>query len=413
MKNMLLASAAVPALIYALPSQAQECTAAPDCATLGYTKTASQCEGKIFTRCPFDDTKYNCEDGALKCMSMGYSTQKTKCTDTFIPCPFEPAYGMCLAPQHAVGDLKYSWKTANHDGWLLCNGQTFDKTLYSELYSLLGKNTVPSYSGYFLKGASSTSVSTFKTSQAAGLPNITGNVGLQGPEYSYSGDTWGALSISARGDNYGKGHSKGANSVYISFDASKSNSIYGKSTTVTPQNYSANIFIYAGQPTDVCAAAGYQSTTTGYYNCTTTTVSGKTCYKNCKSEAIRKNCRITYYDTIEPSSGSSYYYPGYDSCYNDDIASCTIGGENYKASEITRTECQAYASELIKVCRVDDDCMEQNYSVSAEESTDSSESSSSSGSSSSGSSGSGSTGGDPCESVTCSGNQTCHNGQCY
>ena len=142
MKNMLLASAAVPALIYALPSQAQECTAAPDCATLGYTKTASQCEGKIFTRCPFDDTKYNCQDGALKCMSMGYSTQKTRCTDTFIPCPFEPTWGMCLAPQHAVGDLKYSWKTANHDGWLLCNGQTFDKNNYPDLYSLLGKNKI-------------------------------------------------------------------------------------------------------------------------------------------------------------------------------------------------------------------------------------------------------------------------------
>ena len=400
MKNMLLASAAVPALIYALPSQAQEqeCTAAPDCATLGYTKTASQCEGKIFTRCPFDDTKYNCQDGVLKCMSMGYATQKTRCSDTFIPCPFEPTFGMCLAPQHAVGDLKYSWKTANHDGWLLCNGQTFDKNNYPDLYSLLGKNTVPSYSGYFLKGAASTSVSTFKTSQAAGLPNITGKVGLQGPEYSYSEGISGAFSISPKGDNYGKGHTKGANSVYINFDASKSNSIYGKSTTVTPQNYSANIFIYAGKAKDVCADAGYQSTNN--YDCTPITVSGKTCYKNCKSVAIRDECRAKYTSTVY-SDTQNYWYPGY-TCYDPDIEYCTEALTKYNSSELS-TVCQTYADDLIKNCTATDQCMAA-FSVSP-----SSISSGSSGGSSSG----GSTGGDPCESVTCTGNQTCHNGQCY
>ena len=408
MKNMLLASAAVPALIYALPSQAQEqeCTAAPDCATLGYTKTASQCEGKIFTRCPFDDTKYNCQDGALKCMSMGYSTQKTRCTDTFIPCPFEPTLGMCLAPQHAVGDLKYSWKTANHDGWLLCNGQTFDKNNYPDLYSLLGKNTVPSYSGYFLKGAASTSVSTFKTSQAAGLPNITGKVGLQGPEYSYSGDISGAFSISPKGDNYGKGHTKGANSVYINFDASKSNSIYGKSTTVTPQNYSANIFIYAGKAKDVCVAAGYQSTTTGYYNCTTITVSGKTCYKNCKSVAIRDQCRSQYTSTVY-SNASGYWFPD-NTCYDVYVTDCERSNvTNYTSSELS-TVCQAYADDIIKTCTTDDSCMSASFSINSTPI-----SGSSSGGSSGGSSSGGSTSGDPCASVTCEAGKTCVGGVCY
>ena len=400
MKNMLLASAAVPALIYALPSQAQEqeCTAAPDCATLGYTKTASQCEGKIFTRCPFDDTKYNCQDGALKCMSMGYSIQKTKCTDTFIPCPFEPTLGMCLAPQHAVGDLKYSWKTANHDGWLLCNGQTFDKNNYPDLYSLLGKNTVPSYSGYFLKGAASTSVSTFKTSQAAGLPNITGTVGLQGPEYEYSGNASGAISISARHDNYGKGHNKGANSVMINFNAKNSNSIYGNSDTVTPKNYSANIFIYAGKTTDVCIAAGYQSTNN--YDCTPITVNGKTCYKNCKSEAIRDECRAKYTSTVY-SDTQNYWYPGY-TCYDPDIEHCTEALTKYNSSELS-TVCQTYADDLIKNCTATDQCMAE-FSVSP-----SSISSGSSGGSSSG----GSTGGDPCASITCEAGKICVGGICY
>lgn len=399
MKNMLLASAAVPALIYALPSQAQEqeCTAAPDCATLGYTKTASQCEGKIFTRCPFDDTKYNCQDGALKCMSMGYSTQKTGCTGTFIPCQFEPTLGMCLAPQHAVGDLKYSWKTANHDGWLLCNGQSFDKNNYPDLYSLLGKNTVPSYSGYFLKGAASTSVSTFKTSQAAGLPNIAGTFTAYGVEYQYS-DVTGAFSKSSGGSGYSGHDAKGKTLPKFSFSASKSNSIYGNSTTVTPQNYSANIFIYAGKITDVCADAGYQSTNN--YDCTPITVSGKTCYKNCKSEAIRDECRAKYTSTVY-SDKQNYWYPGY-TCYDPDIEHCTEALTKYNSSELS-TVCQTYADDLIKNCTATDQCMAE-FSVSP-----SSISSGSSGGSSSG----GSTGGDPCESVICTGNQTCYNGKCY
>ena len=404
MKNMLLASAAVPALIYALPSQAQEqeCTAAPDCATLGYTKTASQCEGKIFTRCPFDDTKYNCQDGALKCMSMGYSIQKTKCTDTFIPCPFEPTLGMCLAPQHAVGDLKYSWKTANHDGWLLCNGQTFDKNNYPDLYSLLGKNTVPSYSGYFLKGAASTSVSTFKTSQAAGLPNITGTFTAYGVEYGYS-DVTGAFSKSSGGSNYSGHSASGKILPKFSFSASNSNAIYGKSDTVTPKNYPANIFIYAGKTTDVCVAAGYQSTNN--YDCTAITVSGKTCYKNCKSVAIRDECRSQYTSTVY-SDTQNYWYPGY-TCYDSEIVDCTEAVTKYNSSELS-TVCQTYADDLIKNCTATDQCMAE-FSVSPS----SISSGSSGGSSSGGSSSGGSTSGDPCASITCEAGKICVGGVCY
>lgn len=421
MKNMLLASAAVPALIYALPSQAQECTAAPDCATLGYNQTEANCKGRNYTRCPFDDTKYNCDlaqSSKEVCASMGFIDTMPCSSGEYVSCPGNGMYARCINRAKA-GDLKYSVRTDDHDGWLLCDGRSISQTQYPELYSIIGeafKGKLPNYKGYFLKGAATSgsgpAPSTFNTAEAAGLPNITGVA------YAYHYDTFppsGAFSESVENDNHASFGGKGSENRHVkyTFSASKSNSIYGKSNTVTPANYLANIFIFAGKVTDVCAAAGYQSTTTGYYGCTTTTVSGKTCYKNCKSETIRDQCRTTYYSTIEPSSGSSYYYPGYSSCYNDDIASCTIGGENYKASEITLTKCQAYASDLIKVCRVDDDCMEQNYSVSAEESTDSSESSSSSGSSGSGSTGSGSTSGDPCESVTCTGTQTCHNGRCY
>ncbi len=419
MKNMLLASAAVPALIYALPSQAQECTAAPDCATLGYNQTEANCKGRNYTRCPFDDTKYNCDLGQTSkevCAALGFIDTMPCSSGEYVSCPGNGMYARCINRAKA-GDLKYSVRTDDHDGWLLCDGRSISQAQYPELYSIIGvsfKGKLPNYKGYFLKGAATSgsgpAPSTFNTAEAAGLPDISGSFAVYGAEKAYSSGT-GAFSLTTSGTTYSGHNTSGKPLAVFNFKASNYNSsstVYGKSTTVTPANYLANIFIFAGKVTDVCVAAGYQSTTTGYYDCTTTTVSGKTCYKNCKSETIRDQCRTTYYSTIEPSSGSSYYYPGYSSCYNDDIASCTIGGENYKASEITLTKCQAYASDLIKVCRVDDDCMEQNYSVSAEESTDSSESSSSSGSS-----GSGSTNGDPCESVTCTGTQTCHNGQCY
>lgn len=403
MKNMLLASAAVPALIYALPSQAQECTAAPDCADLGYTKTASQCSGKTFTRCPFDDTKYNCEDSTARCMAAGYRTQRNICTDTFIPCPFEPTIGVCLDPQHAVGDLKYSWKTANHDGWLLCNGQSFDKNNYPDLYSLLGKNTVPSYSGYFLKGAASTSVSTFKTSQAAGLPNIAGTFTAYGVEYQYS-DVTGAFSKSSGGSGYSGHDAKGKTLPKFSFSASKSNSIYGNSTTVTPQNYSANIFIYAGKITDVCADAGYQSTNN--YDCTPITVSGKTCYKNCKSEAIRDQCRSQYTSTVY-SNASGYWFPD-NTCYDVYVTDCERSNvTNYTSSELS-TVCQAYADDIIKTCTTDESCMSASFSINSTPI-----SGSSSGGSSGGSSSGGSTSGDPCASVTCEAGKTCVGGVCY
>ncbi len=37
--------------------------------------------------------------------------------------------------------------------WLECNGQRFSQTDYPDLYSILGKNQVPNYQEYFLRGA--------------------------------------------------------------------------------------------------------------------------------------------------------------------------------------------------------------------------------------------------------------------
>ena len=45
-----------------------DCNTIPTCAEIGYTKTATDCEGKVMLRCPFDITNDNavfCADGEL------------------------------------------------------------------------------------------------------------------------------------------------------------------------------------------------------------------------------------------------------------------------------------------------------------------------------------------------------------
>ncbi len=264
MKLITITSAAVLSCAISA-SAADTCTPAPSCSELGYTQSTSSCKGGKYVKCPFDTTKV-----------------------------------ACISVEPLVGDLKYSLVSYDHDGWLLCDGREFKTSQYPKLKNLIGTNfchkytsrtdsnysssnctsgyyAIPDYRGFFLKGAwinkpvsgrpgaykfsdsstssyysnalnykgSNTGHASINIPEYERLPKITGKVGLQGPEYSYSGDTSGAFSISAKGDNYGKGHSKGANSVYINFDASQSNIIYDGSHVV-PANYQAYIFIYAG-----------------------------------------------------------------------------------------------------------------------------------------------------------------------
>ncbi len=109
-----------------------------NCETLGYTDTVSNCPNQVakdgYVVCPFDSTKVKCDLEAK------------------------------------AGEIKYSFDTNLadvHDGWILCDGRTFasiDASFgsgysKSELASLLGTGSVPSYKGVFLKvGNASTSL---------------------------------------------------------------------------------------------------------------------------------------------------------------------------------------------------------------------------------------------------------------
>ncbi|MBR6663447.1 MAG: tail fiber protein [Alphaproteobacteria bacterium] len=252
MRFLLSASIAVASLI-SFDVYAQTCQKAPDCATLGYTKTASQCSGRTYVVCPFDTNKYSCD--TTTCADLGYTDTIAECPGEYEVCQYDKTKGNCIY-EARPGDLKYSLKTTDHNGWLLCDGNSYGGFgQYPELYSAISGSygiKLPNFNNYFIKGAATTSASNLKPEigygkEAAGLPNIEGHI--------YSFLTGGANTNEGALSQVSGGESGGANGSkytwrHIYFDASKSNSIYGNSTTVTPQNYKANVFIFAGKKKD-------------------------------------------------------------------------------------------------------------------------------------------------------------------
>ena len=129
--------------------------------------------------------------------------------------------------------LSFAGQTAPH-GYLLCNGASYKVADYPDLYAVIGNTyggdnanfNVPNLVDKFIQGSTISG-----TEKEAGLPNITGtfyhdpNVKLSlSGAFSYTGGSF----INLQNDAANK------NSGHVSFDASKSNPIYGKSTTVQP-----------------------------------------------------------------------------------------------------------------------------------------------------------------------------------
>lgn len=138
-------------------------------------------------------------------------------------------------------------------GYLTCDGTEYNIADYPRLaehikrhfgsYNYFGGNgsttfAVPNLTGKFLKGYTTAGVN-----EEAGLPNIKGS-GISTVHYGTSSTNWsnnGAFRwyTSAWYLSYTK-NASGTHDYEapLEFDASLSNSIYGKSTTVTPENTS-------------------------------------------------------------------------------------------------------------------------------------------------------------------------------
>ena len=125
-------------------------------------------------------------------------------------------------------------------GYLICNGTAVSRTAYDKLFQAIGTKygegdgsttfNLPNLIDRFLQGSE-----TSGTVKDAGLPNITGT-GIWGVNWIPSLFS-GALYTGRQGDR-GTGYQPMAQGVAnldsTNFDASRSNSIYGNSSTVQP-----------------------------------------------------------------------------------------------------------------------------------------------------------------------------------
>ncbi len=134
------------------------------------------------------------------------------------------------------GTLHLAGGTAPEPYPVGCIYQSTDAASPAELY---GGTWEQIASERVLMGASSTHAA--GTTVKAGLPNITGSVGRFASAYSgynAADRKQGALSYSGEGNmGYYSSSGSGGYGYYIDFNASRSNAIYGRSSTVQPAAY--------------------------------------------------------------------------------------------------------------------------------------------------------------------------------
>lgn len=148
---------------------------------------------------------------------------------------------------HRTGDFLVSFNS-NIDGFLFCDGSAVSRETYAELFKVIGTKfgdgdglttfNLPDFRGRFVQGADGDLGSV----KSAGLPNITGSTsdGFIQTWGAYAKSVSGAFSIAQTHT----GNTSGNSPAYrFSFDASRSNSVYGASDTVQPPAVALNIFI--------------------------------------------------------------------------------------------------------------------------------------------------------------------------
>lgn len=130
-------------------------------------------------------------------------------------------------------------------GYALCNGQSFDKTSYPKLATVYPTGVIPDLRGEFIRGWDNgrlvDSGRSLLSSQLDGAPNITGvvsnMVNIIGAAPS------GALTATATGTNSNAVTGSSSSIFNIAIDASRSSSIYGRSTELRPRNVAYNYIV--------------------------------------------------------------------------------------------------------------------------------------------------------------------------
>lgn len=124
------------------------------------------------------------------------------------------------------------------EGFLLCNGQEVSRFTYAKLYEVIGDTygagdgattfDLPNLVEKFIEGTESSVGQTLE----AGLPNIKGDLNKMVTDNG--GEFSGAFYSTGKPRTRGWASADYDELRNISFDASRSNSIYGKSDTVQP-----------------------------------------------------------------------------------------------------------------------------------------------------------------------------------
>ena len=133
------------------------------------------------------------------------------------------------------------------DDCLSCDGYSLQITDFEDLYKVIGTKfnqsgdatgtfRVPDYNvtKRFLQPGSGAG-----TQIAAGLPNITGSFGIG----DSSGTTTSGVFYTIASSRWSEGGGKAGSNPNVGFNASRSSSIYGKSTTVQPPSQIVHLCI--------------------------------------------------------------------------------------------------------------------------------------------------------------------------
>lgn len=144
----------------------------------------------------------------------------------------------------AVGTVQAFAGSVVPEGWLLCDGSAISRTTYENLFSVIGviygagdgetTFNLPDLTDKFIEGSA-----TVGTEKTAGLPNITGALVPRAgaTDSSVDIDFTGTGAIQATNATRQSGNTGTSNWncwAGFNFDASRSSSIYGNSTTVQP-----------------------------------------------------------------------------------------------------------------------------------------------------------------------------------
>ncbi len=193
-------------------------------------------------------TKPTCDD-------LGYKDSVLDCPGDYVVCPFDNAKVMCDM-QAQAGEIKFSLQTADHDGWLLCDGRNLTGSGYenSELGKILtekGKTTIPNGQALFLKITTGDTLvvsgsSIGQHSHRGGYDAVYRSVKSCGStgNITYNSD----LSYSVCGeslyssDSYIDSSSDTTEHVYVYAPGD-----FEITNELRPKNMAANMFIYTGK----------------------------------------------------------------------------------------------------------------------------------------------------------------------